>query len=179
MSEKLIITGNENTGKSTLCKKMVVFARSLGIMVTGILSELEVDGKKNIAINSIDLRTGEKIKLADYSPGWDVISPERKWKFNGDAFEWGNFVLTKSIPTELLIIDEIGYQELENRMGWNACFSILLSQNFKLSILVIRPELINKAKQIWEIAAIFKLKGFGQDYGVEQNLQKYIKSVKE
>ena len=179
MSRRLIITGNENTGKSTLCKKMVIFARSIGIMVTGILSELELDGKKKIALNAMDLRTGEKIKLADYSPGWDVLKPERKWKFNRNAFKWGNSVLTKAIPTDLLIIDEIGYQELENRMGWNACFSILSSRKYKLSVLVIRPELMYKAKQIWEIAAIFELKGFGQDNQVEQKLQRYIGSIKE
>jgi nucleoside-triphosphatase THEP1 len=179
MSRILIITGNENIGKSTLCKKLVIYARANGVMVTGILSELEVNEEKKVSIYSTDLKTEEKITFADYSPGWNVQKPERKWRFRSSVFEWGNHVLSNAIPTELLMIDEIGYQELENRMGWNECFSILSSQKYKIGILVIRPELIQKAKQIWGPTAIFELKGVGQDLEIEQNIQKYIKSIKE
>jgi nucleoside-triphosphatase THEP1 len=179
MSSILIITGNENTGKSTLCKKVVIYARSNGVIVTGILSELVVNGEKKISINSIEIKTGKNITLADYSPGWDIQKPEKKWRFKSNVFEWGNHVLVNAIPTDLLVIDEIGYQELENQMGWNECFSILSSQKYKIGLLVIRPEFIQKAKQIWEPTAIFELKGIGQDLEIEQKIQKYLKLIKE
>ena len=160
--EIVIISGSEGVGKSTTCERIEQYARVKQIEISGIRSAIEISNKnKKIAINSIDLRGGTKVKLAYYLQRWDIKRPERKWKFNELAFLWGNKVLINSIPTGLLMIDEIGYQEIENEKGWNSCFSVLKSGQFDLAIIVIRKTLINSAKIIWPNAEIMEIKEGG------------------
>jgi len=159
--EIVIISGSEGVGKSTTCERIEQYARVKQIEISGIRSAIEISNNEKIAINSIDLRGGTKVKLAYYLQRWDIKRPERKWKFNELAFIWGNKVLVNSIPTGLLMIDEIGYQEIENEKGWNSCFPVLKSGQFDLAIIVIRKTLINSAKIIWPNAEIMDIKEDG------------------
>jgi nucleoside-triphosphatase THEP1 len=152
-----ILTGEENIGKSTNCRYITEYANLKKIAVSGIRSELEIINNQKKAINSFDIKTGEMMKLAFYSPGWDQEKPERKWKFNQNAFNWGNNVLRRSVPTNLLIIDEIGYLELEKGEGWNECFNVLESNQYQLALIVIRPELLPLASQRFERTSFYTL----------------------
>ena len=122
-----ILSGEENVGKSTLCKHAIEYCHTRNIKVSGIRSELQIVNNQRKSINSFDIKNGEMINLAVYSPGWDNEKPKRKWKFNKNAIKWGNDVLQRALPTDLLIIDEIGYLELEKGEGWIECFNILES----------------------------------------------------
>ncbi len=152
-----IITGEENVGKSTLCEKLLDYAQNKNLKVTGIISKL--------------------IHLAVYVPGWDKEKPERKWKFNSDGFRWGNKVLAYAIPSEVIFIDEIGYQELEKGNGWNNCFNILEQDSYKLAILVVRNNLLTTAKRIWKNAKVFELSKFHKHESIYEELKKLIDSL--
>ena len=152
-----ILSGEENIGKSTLCRQIIEYAKSRNITVSGIRSELEIMNYQRKAINSFDIKTGKMINLAVYSPGWDKEKPERKWKFNREAINWGNNVLRRSVPTDLLIIDEIGYLELEKGEGWNECFNVLESNQYQLALVVIRPELLTLASKRYEKTSVYTL----------------------
>jgi nucleoside-triphosphatase len=152
-----ILSGEENIGKSTLCRIIIEYCKLKNIIVSGIRSELEIVNNLKTEINSYDIKTGEKVNLAVYSPGWDEKKPERKWKFNREALDWGNDVLRRAVPTDLLIIDEIGYLEIEKGEGWNACFNILESNQYKLALIVIRPELLPIASNRFKKVCIFDL----------------------
>jgi nucleoside-triphosphatase len=152
-----ILSGDENVGKSTLCRRLIEYAKSRNILVSGISSELEIVNFQRKAINSFDIKTGEKVNLAVYTPGWDKEKPERKWKFNRDAINWGNNVLRKSVPTNLLMIDEIGYLELEKGEGWNECFNVLESNQYQLATVVIRPELLGLISQRYKKISVYTL----------------------
>ena len=102
------------------------------------------------------------MNLAVYSPGWDTEKPERKWKFNRVAINWGNNILRKSVPTDLLIIDEIGYLELEKGEGWNECFNVLESTQYQLALVVIRPELLTLASKRYERISVFTLQKYNR-----------------
>jgi nucleoside-triphosphatase len=153
-----ILSGEENVGKSTLCKQIIEYCKQRNIFISGIRSELEIVNDQRKAINSFDIMTGEMMNLAIYSPGWDKDKPERKWKFNKDAMKWGNNVLRRSLPTDLLVIDEIGFLELEKGEGWNECFNLLESDQFKLALVVIRSELLTLMKKRYENLFIYVLK---------------------
>jgi nucleoside-triphosphatase THEP1 len=153
-----ILSGEEYVGKSTLCKRIIEDGKQRNIFVSGIRSELEIVNNQRKAINSFDIKTGEMMNLAVYSPGWDKEKPERKWKFNIEAMKWGNDVLRRSLPADLLIIDEIGYLEFEKGEGWNECFKLLDSDQFKLALVVIRPELLALVKKRYENLSIYILK---------------------
>jgi nucleoside-triphosphatase THEP1 len=153
-----ILSGEENVGKSTLCKHVIEYCGTRNIMVSGIRSELQIVNNQREAINSFDIKTGEMMNLAVYSPGWDKEKPKRKWKFNKDVYKWGNDILLRSIPTDLLIIDEIGYLELEKGEGWNECFKILESDLHKFALVVIRPDLLALATKRYQNLSVHILK---------------------
>lgn len=157
-----ILSGEENIGKSTLCRHIIEYANSRNITVSGIRSELEIANNQKKAINSFNIKTGEMMNLAVYSPGWDTEKPERKWKFNRVAINWGNNILRKSVPTDLLIIDEIGYLELEKGEGWNECFNVLESTQYQLALVVIRPELLTLASKRYERISVFTLQKYNR-----------------
>lgn len=171
-----ILTGQENMGKSTLCRRIIDFAKKRNIVVSGISSELEIVDHQRKAIHSFDIKTGEMINLALYSAGWDKEKTERKWKFNQEAFNWGNNVLLRSVPTDLLVIDEIGYLELEKGEGWNECFSILESDQYHLAIVVIRPELLPFASTRIKYLNIYTLQKENRKE-IENKLLEKIRSI--
>ena len=152
-----ILSGEENVGKSTLCHQIIDYFNLKNIIVSGIRSELKNENNRRKAINSIEIKTGEMVNLAVYSPGWDKEKPERKWKFNQEAIIWGNNVLRNSVPTDLLIIDEIGYLELEKGEGWNESFSVLEGNQYLVALVVIRPELLPLATKRYKNTFVYIL----------------------
>jgi nucleoside-triphosphatase THEP1 len=157
-----ILSGEENVGKSTLCKRIIEHGMLRNIIVSGIQSDLEIINSLRKAINSFDIKTGEMMNLAVYSPGWDKEKPKRKWKFNKQAIKWGNDVLRRSLPADLLVINEIGYLELEKDGGWNECFNLLESDQFKMALVVIRPELLELTKKRYENLSIYVLNKYNR-----------------
>lgn len=176
-SKVIIITGQQNSGKSTLCKYIVDHFSISGIKISGILSELIKEGNKPSAIYSTDIQTKEKRKLADYFPGWDLQKPERKWKFQQDAFIWGNSVLIKSVPTDLLIIDELGFMEFMEKRGWTQFFVILDCNCFKCAIIVVRPECVDLAKKIINIDYQVHIENIYQVEEIKNKLIPLIESI--
>lgn len=154
----VIIIGKEQVGKSRLCSALLKRITHSGLKITGLISRLILNEGKPYAINVIDLKSNDTVELARFSPGWDSLKPERKWKFNNSAFSWGNEVLQNALPTDVLMIDEIGYQELENHQGWNSCFSILKRGDFQVAIIVVRSELINNAINLWNKSTVIEVK---------------------
>jgi len=154
----VIITGNEKVGKSQLCSALLKRIAHSGMRITGLISKLVLKDGKPYAINAINLHSNDTVELARFKPGWDSSKPKRKWKFNNSAFSWGNNVLENAVPTDILIIDEIGYQELENHQGWNSCFPILEQGDFQTAIIVVRSELINRAVNFWKKSTIIEIK---------------------
>jgi len=134
-----VITGPRNSGKTTLCEKILENIGKSGVKTTGIISKgLFVDGRKN-AIEAINLADGSKKILARYSPGWDKDNPDREWKFSQTTLTWGNELLCRSVPTRCLIIDEIGFLEMEKNKGWLCAFTALDTLSYDLAIVTIRP----------------------------------------
>jgi len=162
LSKIILITGEQGSGKSTFCRMIVDEYKLRDVKVSGILSELEKDKDKKLAINSINILTNEKKQLAGYAPGWNPAKPTSKWQFKKEIFQWGNHVLEKAIPTDLLIIDELGHMEFEERKGWNRSFDILHSKFYKCAVIVVRPEFIRDAKKELIINHILTIKNYNQ-----------------
>ena len=47
--------------------------------------------------------------MAIYQPGWDAENPNREWKMDPEVLKWGDNVIRNSVPTSILIIDELGF----------------------------------------------------------------------
>lgn len=152
-----ILTGEKNTGKSIVCEKILCELAGKPLKITGLLSPARYEGNRKTGIFCKDIISGEKKLLAQYKPGWDANNPKREWRFNQSAITWGNKVLAKSVPTGLLIIDELGYLELEEKSGWKNALYALDSGQFQFAIVVIRPSLIKIAFNLYPQAEIIEI----------------------
>ena len=153
----LIISGDKNTGKTFLCRKIIRVLKKKKVLVKGVISLGCYIEEKKSRIDVEDIFSDEKRTLARFSPGWDAENPIREWLFDQKNLEWGNELLRKSIPADVLIIDELGYLELEKHLGWTNAFNVLGSKRYHLAIIVIRSGLVEKAEKLWPDSEIIDL----------------------
>lgn len=143
-----IVTGQRGVGKTTCCARLIELARSGSWQIGGVLSPaVIVDGVK-IGIDVIDLRSGQRRRLATINPA--AHEPhELHWRFDQAALEWGNTVLQAATPCDALIVDELGVLEFERGQGWLAGLRAIAAGEYQVGVVVIRPELLSAALQRW------------------------------
>ena len=157
-----IISGKKDVGKSILCANLIKELRVQDLSVAGIISPGKYIDKKKVGISAKNISTGDVIELATYSPGWDHENSDREWKINSKAIPWGNEVLKSIDSCEVLVIDEIGFLELEKNSGWKQVFQVVSESSFKISFIVVRSELISTALAHWVNANVIKIINKGQ-----------------
>ena len=159
----VLITGARNSGKTTLCLNIVDLAHAFQLKVAGIICPKDFDDPLHPRITAINLENSEKRTFAEWDPGWDSQNLQREWKILPTASEWGNAVLGEIAQADILIIDEIGYQEFENDTGWMNAFKIVGIPSIPLSFIVIRTALLNVALKRWRITGIINLDENGHE----------------
>jgi nucleoside-triphosphatase THEP1 len=63
------------------------------------------------------------------------------------VFEWGNEVLSRSLPCDLLIIDELGPLEVLGNRGWSNALSVLDAGDYAAALVVCRPGLLDRLQE--------------------------------
>ena len=58
---------------------------------------------------------------------------------------------------DLLIVDELGPIELERGEGWQNGIAALNSGEYQAAVVVIRPELLDAASQLWPNASLITI----------------------
>lgn len=151
MGRIFLITGPRGSGKTTLCRQFIELARARGWHVTGILTLKHTANSPGRAwsLHAQDLRTGETRPLAYRSP--DGI---RQWAFVEKTLTWGNRVLKSAVPTDLLVVDELGPLEWLEGRGWTAAFGAIDSGQYRSVLVVVRPELLEQARRRWPQAKL-------------------------
>lgn len=144
-----MITGRRGAGKSTLCRLLIEAARLAGWDVSGVLSPARVEDFIKTGIEVVDLRSEEQHTLAQRQDPPDPRSPTPGWAFDPDVLAWGNLRLANACPCDLLVVDELGPLELLHNGGWQAGIAALDGGQFRLALVVIRPELIGAARARW------------------------------
>lgn len=141
----------------------------------GIISPGIYEGKKKTGIEAVNLSDGEKRKLADFCPGWDPEKPSREWKFFEDALEWGNNVISRSTPADVLIFDELGFMEFEKGLGWTSAFKVIEQNEFAKGFIVVRNVLLNNALAEFGECKVINLKGSrSTDHSVQGAFQDIV-----
>lgn len=150
-----LLTGQRGSGKTTLCSQLAKLKTAQGWRVSGLLSPARRKGKGKTGIEAQDVRTGETRLLASQISGEISGFHFGPWHFDPAVLAWGNQVLEQSIPTDLLIIDELGPLEFELAAGWIKAFDVLTRGQFRAALVVVRPECLEDAQNRLKVSRIF------------------------
>ncbi len=153
----IIVTGDRGAGKTTFCTRLIELARSAGKSIGGVVSPAVVVEGEKIGIDVIDLHTNERRRLADRFNAQNRGPNTQRWSFHADSVAWGNAVLRAATPCDVLIVDELGTLEFDRGEGWLAGLAALDAGDYRLGVVVIRPELLLRAQQRWPWARVFTI----------------------
>lgn len=178
-SRLFLITGPPGVGKTTWCAATAVRARQAGLTVCGLISPAVYNQGEKIAIDLVDLVSGECRNLGHLSSyGINGLTVGR-WVFLPEAILWGNKLLQGCSAQgwasfDLLILDEIGPLEFKQEGGFE--WGMRLVDQFSSAAtrqvydeaagsgvvaVVIRPKLLALARERWPQAVILNLAGAG------------------
>jgi nucleoside-triphosphatase THEP1 len=152
-----LLTGERGAGKTTLLQHLIRDCRSRNIEVAGVISPAVFENEKKTAINLQDVRSGELRRLAEIRRGDSAGVMTDHWAFDSQTLEWGNRILAALPACSLFLLDELGPIELERNQGLMEGLSAIARGNYSVAIVVIRPELVEKALQLWPIAEVHSI----------------------
>jgi len=132
----LLLTGERGVGKTTVCRRVVEKARSAGYTCGGLIT-IQADGPDQRAV--LDIGSGETRALTVAEGGVAL----GRYQFDPSVLAWGAEALSRSVPCDLLIVDEVGPLEVEQGQGWAIALDILRAAEFRLALVVVRPELVS------------------------------------
>lgn len=154
----VVVTGGRGAGKTTWCSGLVDEARARGVAVAGVLSPHVLDDGVRVAIELVDVVTGERRRLASGRGAGAPPSshlPRARWIFDDDALSWGNAVLDHIPPeADLLVLDEMGVLELQHGVGLASGLALVDARRHRTACVVVRPELVERACDRWPWAEV-------------------------
>ena len=112
--------------------------------------------------------------MAAYQPGWDPQVPGREWRFDMQAVKWGNERLKTAENAQILLIDELGYLEIEENRGWKAGLDLLDSGKYCHAVVVIRPDLLKAARKRWRPAHFVAVQPNSNQEALAQKILTYL-----
>jgi len=161
----VLLTGERQVGKTTVCRQVAELARELGYNPAGVLAPalLGKDGLP-VAYHALMVADGEQRPLAwaNGDLGKGNLQPETRnlklskggphtsrYSFDADVLSWviGRLQRAISQGCDLLIMDEIGPLELEQGKGLAPILSDLSAGGLPPLLLVVRPELVAQLRR--------------------------------
>ncbi|HET59715.1 MAG TPA: hypothetical protein ENN32_05045 [Chloroflexi bacterium] len=152
MSNLVVLYGPPETGKTSYLEQLVQYYHTLGLEVRGLVSPAILYENIKTGIRAKDISTGETRFLAAKRPVPLTDTNKLGYVFNEQTVAWGNEVLSSSVPTEVLIIDEIGPLELKLNKGWTNALNCIRERSYQLAIVVLRESLHDEVRNKWPVA---------------------------
>jgi len=165
-----ILSGWRGIGKTPICQLIAQHIQNAGFQVAGLLSIAEYKAGVKERIWVKDIITGEQRLLISSTQLNTHEIQFGKWYIQAEGINWGNQVLSSIDKCDLLIIDELGPLELELGQGWQAAYSLILRGNYKIALIVVRPELLEKAESLFHPKCIFEITGENNELTESDNL---------
>ena len=155
----IILSGPSGAGKSTWCSRLTQQAIDAELIVGGLISRaVFVDGVK-VGIELVDQLSGECRRLAvRRSEARDGLKTEQ-WILDPAVLDWGNQQLLALSPCDIIILDELGPQELERGRGLQTALKLIESRRMAVIVAVVRPKLLSEARLRWPWAEVLALVG--------------------
>jgi nucleoside-triphosphatase THEP1 len=156
----VLITGESDAGKTTWCRAMIERALAKRLGPRGLISPAVLDSGSKIAIDLVDIASGERKRLAERRTA-DQAAVQGKetlnWVFHDPVLAWGNTILLNLPPTDLLIIDEFGPLELLENDGLTNGIKLIDEGQYRLACVVVRPALLATALDRWPWAKVLNV----------------------
>jgi nucleoside-triphosphatase THEP1 len=136
----VLLTGERQIGKSTLCGKLAQRLAHAGYQVSGLLTRRT--GFHDLEVT--ELHTGQTYPLTrPFDP--NVNRPLGNFIFSPDAVERSNQAFQTCFPTQVFILDELGPLEFVHQKGWASVIPMIAHEVYGLAVMVVRPELLTQA----------------------------------
>lgn len=145
----VLLTGERQIGKSSLCFCLEEQLRQTGIAISGIITrrvgphELEVKEVRTQASYALTAPQQATVKS-------DLTLPH--FQMDPHAMARSAAAIADSFPTEIFILDELGPLELSRRAGWYRVLYLLKRERYHLAFIVVRPELLVAA--MWQLPQV-------------------------
>ena len=136
----VILTGDRGVGKSTVCHKALTIAQARGYVCGGVVTTSHPNSARQV----LNARTGQTRWLT-LEPGRSNANgavAQGRFRFDAETMAWGNAILARATPCDLLFVDELGPLEVERAQGWQKAFDVLLEGDYALGLIVVRPRLL-------------------------------------
>ena len=150
--KKLVIFyGAREIGKTNLLMKVVIHLIQQGYCVSGVLSPAVFMNGEKTGINIRNISTSEERMLAIRRNDENTQDATPGYEFNESNLSWGNEILREAVPTDVLIVDELGPLEIKFQKGWQSGVKAVESGDYDLCIVVLREELHTFVRDDWPI----------------------------
>jgi nucleoside-triphosphatase len=159
-SVRVILTGDSGCGKTRACQAVADALRNRGWKVAGVLSLGVWNAGQKVAIDALDLRSGDVRRLAERPGGEVAAGPATPgWCFDTVTLDWCNELLEHAGDADLLVIDELGPLEFEQSEGLMQGMRAMDAGCFRIGLLVVRLVLLDTARERWPGARVVHLGG--------------------
>lgn len=147
-----VLTGDVHIGKTTVCLKLVDWARQRGYAVCGILTQPVFDNQgARLGLTVLDLASGERRELARIDQNQPISGPASDgprvgaYGFDPAGLRWTSAALKRAVAMcgDLLIVDEVGRLELEQGTGLHEALGLVATSAVPRTLWVVRRTLLD------------------------------------
>ena len=144
MNTIFILSGKQNSGKSTILEGVINGLRERGFRIAGIRAPAAMQSSRKVGFYVQDITTDEKALLCERRS--DSIPPTpQSFKFHEDGLKLGRHALSPQAinDADLIVIDEVGPLELIGRC-WAETIEQIFNTSEKPMLWVVRKSLVDK-----------------------------------
>jgi nucleoside-triphosphatase THEP1 len=141
--EVILITGNINSGKTTMLEKLFREERAKGKTSSGIIALGVYDGETKIGFNVRDLGSGCSKPLARVEKMVDHAFSAGKYSFSIEGFEFAKEAILNFKSQGVVFVDEVGPLELNDK-GYADCLKTLIKSDISRLYIAIRSACVSE-----------------------------------
>jgi nucleoside-triphosphatase THEP1 len=154
-----VISGPVGSGKTAQVQKIIEVLKGYNISVGGLYCPRILDGETTIGYDVVDIQTNEQIEFLRKSKD-DILTKIGRYSILPKGLEVGRSALdiSKNRNWQLIVIDEVGNLELENR-GWASTIDELLKVPTSHLLFTVRDIYVERIIQKWNLSGytLFKI----------------------
>ncbi|MFO8234108.1 MAG: nucleoside-triphosphatase [Bacteroidales bacterium] len=144
-----IITGSIGEGKTTQLQKIIETLKKQEISIGGIISPRIVENKTTKGYDIVDIMTNERAAFLRKT-GDEKLPGIGNYNILSEGLKKGNNAIKNSQNNQVIVIDEVGRLELNNK-GWAENIEYLLNGSKSYLILSVRDRFIKQVINKWSL----------------------------